>query len=158
MGRTVTARIVRFGLVVALGVSGCSSGTGVTVVEQRPDAVWADFVQAVNERDIETVEALLAPQVEWSWDCALLAVHLTSSGRDSTVAGIEDLMGRGVTLESTVVEVAGATVTAETLFLEPGLADALGGRPLLEQDVVTIRNGMIVSWSSTADRIAGDEE
>jgi ketosteroid isomerase-like protein len=132
-------------MVIALGAPGCGSD------ETAPESVWAEFVEAVNLGDIDTVEGLLAPDVEWTWDSNLLALHRSTSGREETVAGIEDLIGRGVTLDSDVIEVVDDTVTAETLFLEPGLADRLAGRTLVQRDVVEVSDGEIVTWTCTAD-------
>jgi hypothetical protein len=140
-------------LVLALGASACSSSE-----EATPEQVWTGFIGAVNAGDIEAVEALLDPQVEWTWDSNMLVIHKSASGREEAVAGIEDLVRRGVTFDTDVVEVVGETLTAETLFLEPGLADFLGGQTLVETDVVTISDGMIVTWSSTADETTPAEE
>ena len=134
-------------LVLSLGATGCGSSEDTTAEE-----VWTDFVAAVNAGDVETVEALFDPQIEWTWDSNLLAIHRSASGREEAVTGIEDLIGRGVTFDTTVVEVVGPMLTAETVFDEPGLADFLGG-PLLQTDVVKVSGGVIVTWASTADEI-----
>jgi ketosteroid isomerase-like protein len=140
-------RLVLFVLVIAVGAPGCGSD------ETAPEEVWGEFVEAVNLGDIDTVEELLAPDVEWTWDSNLLAIHRSASGREETVAGIEDLIGRGVTLDSDVIEVVDDTVTAETLFHEPELADRLAGRTLVQRDVVETSDGEIVTWTCTAETI-----
>lgn len=137
-------RIVLGILVFAVVIEGCGSD------EPAADQVWAEFVEAVNVGDVEAVEQLLAPEVEWAWDSNLLAIHRSAIGRDEVVAGIEDLIGRGVTFESSVIEVVDDTVTAETLFLEPALTDRLGGA-LVQRDVVETSDGEIVTWTCTAE-------
>jgi hypothetical protein len=146
-------RIALLVVVLALGVSCCESSE-----ETTPEEVWTDFIEAVNAGDVETVEALFAPQIEWTWDSDLLAIHRSASGRKEAVTGIEDLLGRGVTFDSTVVKVVGTTLTCESVFHEPGLADFLGGHTLLQTDVVTVSDGAIVSWASTADETVPVEE
>ncbi len=145
-------RIVLLVLVFAVGIQGCGSD------EPAADEVWAEFVEAVNVGDVEAVEQLLAPDVEWTWDSNLLAIHRSATGRDEVVAGIEDLIGRGVTLDSNVIEVVDDTVTAETLFLEPAMTDRLGGRTLVQRDVVATSDGEIATWTCTAETVRTVEE
>jgi hypothetical protein len=140
-------------LALALGASSCGGSE-----ETTPEEVWTEFVEAVNTGDIRTVEPLLAPEIEWTWDSNLLAIHRSASGREEAVTGIEDLIGRGVTFDSTVVDVVGSTLTAETVFNEPGLADFLGGHTLLQTDVVKVSGGVIVTWASTADEVVDVDE
>ena len=140
-------------LLLSLGASSCESSKKAT-----PEQVWTDFLEAVNTGDVETVEAFLDQRIEWTWDSNLLSIHRSATGREEAVTGIEDLVRRSVTFDSTVIEVVGPTLTAETVFNEPGLADLLGGHTLLQTDVVTVSDGVIVTWECTADATVPAEE
>lgn len=119
---------------------------------REPEEVWNYFVAALNEADMIALKCLVAQEIEWSWDSDLFAIHQRAQGAEEALEGFEDLISRNVTFETQVLEVEDSTVTAETVFNEPALAEVLGGGALLQTDLVTIRDGLILTWTSTANQ------
>jgi len=117
---------------------------------QTPEDVWSDFIAAFNEANAGALACLIAPDMEWRWTSDLVSVHWDSIGQQGT----DDLIARGVTFESEIIGVVGNTLTARTVFEEPGLASVLGGNVLLQMDTVTISDGMIQKWTSMANEVS----
>lgn len=134
-----------------------TEATTTTLQVAAPDAVWTELVQALNGGDLEALRGLVAAEIEWSYS-NMLGIHHQASGSDEAMRGFEGLIERGVTYESEILEVAGEVLEARTVFIEPGLAELLGGRTLLQTDIVTITGGMITTWVSTANETIPIEE
>ena len=72
--------------------------------------------------------------------------------------GLEDLINRGITFETEIWEVEGDTVKAKTVFNEPGLSEHIGGHRLLQTDLVTVSDGFIQTWTTTANETIPSED